>query len=32
MTPIYHTGSTEECPYVLEHSQARVVFCDDEAE
>ena len=29
VTPIYHTNSPEECGYVLEHSGARLVFCDD---
>ena len=29
VTPIYHTNSPEECAYVLDHSQARLVFCDD---
>jgi long-chain acyl-CoA synthetase len=32
VTPIYHTNSPEECAYVLDHSQARLVFCDDEAQ
>jgi long-chain acyl-CoA synthetase len=29
VTPIYHTNSPEECAYVLTHSEARVIFCDD---
>jgi long-chain acyl-CoA synthetase len=29
VTPIYHTNSPEECAYVLDHSEARLVFCDD---
>jgi len=29
VTPVYHTNSPEECAYVLDHSQARLVFCDD---
>jgi len=29
VTPIYHTNSPEECAYVLDHSQARLVFVDD---
>ncbi len=32
VTPIYHTNSPEECAYVLEHSEARLVFCDDAAQ
>ena len=32
VTPIYHTNSPEECAYVLGHSEARVVFCDDAAQ
>jgi long-chain acyl-CoA synthetase len=28
VTPIYHTNSPLECAYVLEHSDARVVFCE----
>ncbi len=30
VTPIYHTNSPEECAYVLAHSGARLVFCDDD--
>jgi long-chain acyl-CoA synthetase len=29
VTPIYHTNSPDECAYVLEHSGARLVFCED---
>ena len=29
VAPIYHTNSPEECEYVLRHSEARVVFCED---
>jgi long-chain acyl-CoA synthetase len=29
VTPIYHTNSPPECAYVLENSDARVVFCED---
>jgi long-chain acyl-CoA synthetase len=29
VVPIYHTNSPEECAYVLRHSEARVVFCED---
>jgi long-chain acyl-CoA synthetase len=32
VTPIYHTNSPEECAYVLDHSEARLVFCDDAAQ
>jgi long-chain acyl-CoA synthetase len=32
VTPVYHTNSPEECAYVLDHSQARVIFCDDAAQ
>jgi long-chain acyl-CoA synthetase len=32
VTPIYHTNSPEECAYVLDHSQARLLFCEDEAQ
>jgi long-chain acyl-CoA synthetase len=32
VTPIYHTNSPEECAYVLGHSGARLVFCDDAAQ
>jgi long-chain acyl-CoA synthetase len=29
VTPIYHTNSPQECAYVLDHSEARVIFCED---
>ncbi|MGA2321222.1 MAG: long-chain fatty acid--CoA ligase [Solirubrobacteraceae bacterium] len=29
VAPIYHTNSPEECRHVLEHSGARLVFCED---
>jgi long-chain acyl-CoA synthetase len=29
VAPIYHTNSPEECEYVLRHSEARAVFCED---
>jgi long-chain acyl-CoA synthetase len=29
VVPIYHTNSTEECAYVLAHSEARAVICED---
>jgi long-chain acyl-CoA synthetase len=29
VTPVYHTNSPEECAYVLEHSGARLIFCDN---
>jgi long-chain acyl-CoA synthetase len=29
VVPIYHTNSPEECAYVLHHSEARAVFCED---
>ena len=32
VAPIYHTNSPEECAYVIGHSDARVVFCEDEAQ
>src|SRR5690242_3742207 len=32
VTPIYHTNSPEECAYVLDHSEARLIFCDDAAQ
>jgi long-chain acyl-CoA synthetase len=30
--PIYHTNSPEECQYVLSHSGARAVLCEDESQ
>jgi long-chain acyl-CoA synthetase len=32
VAPIYHTNSPEECGYVLRHSDARVVFCENAAQ
>jgi long-chain acyl-CoA synthetase len=32
VAPIYHTNSPEECEYVLRHSEARVVFCEDDSQ
>jgi long-chain acyl-CoA synthetase len=32
VVPIYHTNSPEECAYVLAHSGARLVFCEDAAQ
>ncbi|HSD80438.1 MAG TPA: long-chain fatty acid--CoA ligase, partial [Solirubrobacteraceae bacterium] len=32
VAPIYQTSSPEECEYVLAHSEARVVLCEDEAQ
>jgi long-chain acyl-CoA synthetase len=32
VVPVYQTNSPEECQYVLAHSGARVVFCEDEAQ
>ncbi len=32
VVPIYHTNSPEECAYVLGHSEARLVFCEDPAQ
>jgi long-chain acyl-CoA synthetase len=29
VVPVYHTNSPEECAYVLEHSEARAIFCED---
>jgi long-chain acyl-CoA synthetase len=29
VAPIYQTNSPEECEYVLAHSEARAVFCED---
>ncbi|MHB1834325.1 MAG: AMP-binding protein, partial [Solirubrobacteraceae bacterium] len=30
VAPIYHTNSAEQCEYVLRHSEARAVFCEDQ--
>jgi long-chain acyl-CoA synthetase len=32
VTPIYHTNSPEECAYVLGHSEAKLIFCEDAAQ
>jgi long-chain acyl-CoA synthetase len=32
VAPVYHTNSPEECAYVLEHSDARLIFCENEAQ
>ncbi len=32
VAPIYQTNSPEECLYVLSHSEARLVFCEDAAQ
>jgi long-chain acyl-CoA synthetase len=29
VVPVYHTNSPEECRYVLDHSDARVVICEN---
>ena len=29
VVPVYHTNSPGECRYVLEHSGARLIFCED---
>jgi long-chain acyl-CoA synthetase len=29
VVPVYHTNSPEECAYVLGHSEARAIFCED---
>jgi long-chain acyl-CoA synthetase len=29
VAPIYHTNSPEECRYVLDHAESRVVFCEN---
>ncbi len=29
VAPIYHTNSPDECRYVLDHAQSRLVFCED---
>ena len=30
VTPVYHTNSPEECAYVLGHSEARLIFCEND--
>ncbi len=32
VTPIYHTNSPEECAYVLGHSDAKLIFCENLAQ
>jgi long-chain acyl-CoA synthetase len=32
VAPVYHTNSPEECAYVLEHSGAKLIFCDTAAQ
>ncbi len=32
VTPVYHTNSAEECAYVLGHSEARLIFCENAAQ
>jgi long-chain acyl-CoA synthetase len=32
VVPVYHTNSPEECEYVLAHSQARILICEDAAQ
>ena len=29
VVPVYHTNSPGECEYVLSHSEARAIFCED---
>jgi long-chain acyl-CoA synthetase len=29
VVPVYHTNSPEECAYVLAHSEARILVCED---
>ena len=29
VVPVYHTNSPEECRYVLDHSEAQAIFCED---
>jgi long-chain acyl-CoA synthetase len=29
VVPVYHTNSPPECEYVLAHSEARAIFCED---
>jgi long-chain acyl-CoA synthetase len=29
VAPIYHTNSPEECRYVLDHAESRLVFCEN---
>jgi long-chain acyl-CoA synthetase len=32
VVPIYQTDSSEQCAYVLAHSEVRLVFCEDESQ
>jgi long-chain acyl-CoA synthetase len=32
VAPIYHTNSPDECGYVIRHSEARLVFCENPAQ
>ncbi len=32
VVPVYPTNSPEECAYVLAHSEARLIFCEDAAQ
>ena len=32
VVPVYHTNAPEECRYVLDHSDARVVICENAAQ
>jgi long-chain acyl-CoA synthetase len=32
VAPVYHTNSPEECAYVLGHSEARLIFCENDAQ
>jgi long-chain acyl-CoA synthetase len=32
VVPVYHTNSPEECHYVLDHSGARAIICEDAAQ
>ncbi len=32
VVPVYHTNSPEECAYVLRHSEARAIFCEDRSQ
>src|SRR5918992_4319197 len=32
VVPVYHTNSPEECRYVIEHSGARAIVCEDAAQ
>src|ERR687895_996976 len=32
VVPVYHTNSPQECRYVIEHSGARAIVCEDSAQ